>query len=129
MIGDNVKGGLYGAQPRLDDLDSRGDLKVQVDFRSYYASIVDGWLAGGSSTVLGGAYEDLDLFRAHPGRRRPRHRPPGSGRWKPFADPSTLVRQQYLDLLGRPADDAGVSYWVGKLDLGQQRSAGWSRRS
>ena len=61
------KGGLYGAQPRLDDLTADGDLKVQVDFRSVYASIIDGWLGGGSSTVLGGEYEDLDLFRARPG--------------------------------------------------------------
>jgi uncharacterized protein (DUF1501 family) len=117
VIGDHVKGGLFGVQPPLDDLDSRGDLKVQVDFRSYYASIVDGWLAGGSSTVLGAEYEDLGLFSRSPGGPSS---PPTSttGRWKPFADPATLVRQQYLDFLGRPADAGGVSYWVTKLTSG-----------
>ena len=118
VIGDNVRGGLYGAQPRLDDLDGRGDLKVQVDFRSVYASILDGWMGGGSSTVLGGEYEDLDLFRARPGGGSIPP-PPGSGRWAPFADPATLVRQQYLDFLGRPADAGGVTYWVNKLTAGR----------
>ena len=33
-----------------------------VDFRSYYASIIDGWLGGGSSDVLGGNCENLGLF-------------------------------------------------------------------
>ena len=117
VIGANVRGGLHGTQPRLDDLDGRGDLKVQVDLRSYYASIVDGWLAGGSSTVLGGTYPDLGLFRRSPGGPSTPP-PPVDLTWRPFPDPSTLVRQQYLDFLGRPADQAGVTYWVGKLTGG-----------
>ena len=40
---------------------------AHVDFRSYYASIIDGWLGGGSSTVLGGNYENLGLFARGPG--------------------------------------------------------------
>ena len=91
---------------------------MQVDFRSVYASILDGWMGGGSSTVLGGEYEDLDLFRARPGGGSIPP-PPGSGRWTPFADPATLVRQQYLDFLGRPADAGGVTYWVNKLTAGR----------
>ena len=91
---------------------------MQVDFRSVYASILDGWMGGGSSTVLGGEYEDLDLFRARPGGGSTPP-PPGSGRWTPFADPATLVRQQYLDFLGRPADPGGVTYWVNKLTAGR----------
>jgi uncharacterized protein (DUF1501 family) len=43
VIGDNVRGGLYGAQPRLDDLDGRGDLKVQVDSAP---SMPRSWTAG-----------------------------------------------------------------------------------
>ncbi len=121
VIGANVKGGLHGTQPRLDDLDRRGDLRVQVDLRSYYASVVDGWLAGGSSTVLGATYPDLGLFRRAPGGPSTPP-PPVDGAWRPFPDPATLVRQQYIDFLGRPADQGGVTYWVGKLTGGSSIS-------
>lgn len=125
VIGDGVKGGMYGAQPKLDDLTSRGDLKVQVDFRSYYASIIDGWMGGGSSTVLGGTYEDLKLFRTTPGG--PVTTPPPTTpttQWRPFTTADALVRQQYLDLLGRPADDTGAAYWTGLLTSGK-KSTSW----
>ncbi|HMJ78814.1 MAG TPA: DUF1501 domain-containing protein [Iamia sp.] len=123
VIGDNVKGGLYGAQPRLDDLTSSGDLEVHVDLRSYYASVIDGWLAGGSGTILGGTYEDLKLFRATPGG--PSTPPPTTPNpWRPFADAKTLVRQQYIDLLGRVGDEAGVTYWSGLLTSGS-KSISW----
>lgn len=120
VVGDGVKGGLYGAQPRLDDLTSQGDLKVQVDHRSYYASIVDGWLGGGSSAVLGGAYEDLGLFRWSPGGPVTPPPPPPPSPWRPFADPKALVRQQYIDLLGRAPDESGVTYWSGVLSSGSK---------
>jgi hypothetical protein len=123
VIGDNVKGGLYGQQPLLSDLTSSGDLKVHVDLRSYYASVVDGWLAGGSGAVLGAGYEDLKLFRATPGG--PSTPPPTTPNpWRPFADAKTLVRQQYIDLLGRTADETGVTFWAGKLTSGE-RSISW----
>ncbi len=118
VIGSQVRGGLYGAQPRLDDLDRRRDLKVEVDLRSYYASIVDGWLAGGSSAVLGAAYPDLGLFRRTPGGASTPPAPVDDA-WRPFPDPATLIRQQYLDFLGRPADQAGVDFWVRRLSGGR----------
>jgi hypothetical protein len=34
-----------------------------IDFRSMYASILDGWMGGGSSSVLGAAFTDLGLFK------------------------------------------------------------------
>ncbi len=123
VIGDNVKGGLYGAQPLLSDLTSGGDLKVHVDLRSYYASVVDGWLAGGSRAVLGGTYEDLKLFKATPGG--PSTPPPTTPNpWRPFPDAKTLVRQQYIDLLGRVGDEGGVTYWSGLLTSGA-KSISW----
>jgi hypothetical protein len=36
----------------------------------------------------------------------------------PFSDASTFVRQQYLDILGRPADDAGLWNWSVLLSTG-----------
>ncbi len=117
VIGEKVKGGLYGAQPRLDQLTTNGDLRVQVDYRSVYASVIDGWLAGGSSTILGGTFANLGLFKTQPGG--PSAPPPSTPNpWKPFADPSTLIRQQYVDFLDRVPDDAGVAYWTGLLTTG-----------
>lgn len=68
VIGDNVKGGFFGQAPRLDQPDGRGNPKVHVDHRSLYASVLGPWLGGDVSGTLGGAYPDLGLFRAGPGR-------------------------------------------------------------
>lgn len=67
VFGENVKGGMYGRQPTMAGLNRWGRMGHHVDFRSYYASIIDGWLGGGSSDVLGGNFENLDLFRRGPG--------------------------------------------------------------
>src|SRR5262249_53690804 len=53
VIGDPVHSGLYGEQPSLTDLDSAGNMKVKVDFRSIYATILDKWLGSDSQSVLG----------------------------------------------------------------------------
>lgn len=62
VIGSKVKGGLYGNDPALDSLDSNGDLHYQVDFRSVYGTILDGWLGGDSKAVLGGSFERLPFL-------------------------------------------------------------------
>jgi uncharacterized protein (DUF1501 family) len=62
VVGANVSGGLYGQQPTMVGLSRWARMAHHVDFRSYYASILDGWLGGGSSDVLGGSFEDLHLF-------------------------------------------------------------------
>jgi uncharacterized protein (DUF1501 family) len=67
VFGANVKGGLYGGRPSLQGLGRWDRMPHHVDFRSYYGSLIDGWLGGGSSDVLGGNYENLDLFRRPPG--------------------------------------------------------------
>lgn len=71
VIGGNVRGGLYGQQPSLQkvvggvatDLDQWDRLDFSVDFRSLYATMLDGLLGGGASTVLGADYPKIDLFR------------------------------------------------------------------
>ncbi len=67
LIGDNVKGGIYGAHPSLTDLDSAGSLKPTVDIRSVYASVLGPWLKADARAILGATYADLQLFRAGPG--------------------------------------------------------------
>lgn len=116
VIGDNVKGGFYGEPPKLTALDQRGNPTVSVDYRSVYASVLGGWLNGDATAILGGSYPDLGLFSAKPGGAVTG--PVTTGPWVPFATPSDLVRQQYLDFYGRVGDPGGVSYWTGKLTSG-----------
>lgn len=56
VAGTNVKGGIYGEQPSLTELDN-GDLKYGIDFRSMYATILDKWLASDSKSILAGSFE------------------------------------------------------------------------
>jgi hypothetical protein len=116
VIGENVKGGFYGKAPSLTDLDRFGDPKTHVDFRSVYASVLSGWLRADPVELMGADYEDLKLFRGDPGEPVPL--PVTTGRWVPFATAADLVRQQYLDFLGRPGDASGVGYWAGRLERG-----------
>lgn len=55
VVGDQVKGGLYGEQSQLDKphLDANGNMKRQVEFREVYSTLLDGWLEGaGAKDVL-----------------------------------------------------------------------------
>jgi uncharacterized protein (DUF1501 family) len=63
VIGKQVKGGLYGAQPSLTDLDS-GNLKHTVDFRSVYQAMIGDWLGGDAQSVLGSSFPALPLLHA-----------------------------------------------------------------
>jgi len=53
LIGSKVKSGLLGKYPSLAPQDlHQGDLKYNVDFRSVYASVLEGWLKTRSELVL-----------------------------------------------------------------------------
>ena len=52
------KGGLYGRHPSLTEL-TEGDLKHHTDFRSVYATLLEGWLGIPSEPVLGKPFEML----------------------------------------------------------------------
>ncbi len=67
VVGDKVQGGLHAAQPSLKNLDERGNLVPQVDFRQVYATLLDRWLDGDPDQLLGAHYEQLDLFTGAPG--------------------------------------------------------------
>jgi uncharacterized protein (DUF1501 family) len=66
VVGDKVKGGLYGAQPSLTDLDANGNLKYNVDFRAVYAELLASWLGADPTDVLGQDYPRLGLFTGAP---------------------------------------------------------------
>lgn len=61
LIGKRVKGGIHGKLPNLNDLQD-GDLKFDVDFRSVYATTLDGWLGGDSGVVLGQSFDKLPVL-------------------------------------------------------------------
>ncbi len=64
IIGNGVKGGIYGEQPSLAEanLDDAGNPGFTVDFREVYATILDDWLDSDSRAVLGGQYPNLGFF-------------------------------------------------------------------
>lgn len=53
LIGASVKGGRYGAPPSLTELDDHGNLVATTDFRSLYATALQGWLGVEAAAVLG----------------------------------------------------------------------------
>ncbi len=63
LIGQKVKGGLYGPIPNLSDL-ADGDLKFAIDFRQVYATTLDNWMGGDSNVVLGGKFTTLDVLKS-----------------------------------------------------------------
>jgi uncharacterized protein (DUF1501 family) len=64
VIGNAVRGGLYGTPPSLTDLVLGDNLATTVDFRRVYATLIDGWLKADASRVLGQQFHALDMFRA-----------------------------------------------------------------
>lgn len=62
VFGGGVKSGVFGKQPSLTDLDERGNLKMQVDFRNVYAAILEKFLHAPSEAVLGQKYPLVDCI-------------------------------------------------------------------
>jgi uncharacterized protein (DUF1501 family) len=63
LAGGKLKGGLVGAHPSLTDLDSDA-LKVHIDFRRVYATVLDRWLGFEGRAVLGKQFESLDILNS-----------------------------------------------------------------
>jgi uncharacterized protein (DUF1501 family) len=63
LAGPGVKAGLIGEAPKLLDLQD-GDLKMSVDFRRVYASVLEDWLGLPSKPALGGSFARLSLFQS-----------------------------------------------------------------
>ena len=63
VLGRGVRGGFFGAEPSLTDLDD-GDLKAGIDFRSVYASLLDHVLGTDPGQILGGYSEPVDRLFA-----------------------------------------------------------------
>lgn len=62
VLGEPVKGGFYGKPVSLADLDD-GNLKMTTDFRSVYATMLEGWLGfDQSAKILKGSFAPLPIF-------------------------------------------------------------------
>ena len=64
IIGDPVKGGLYGETPNLAKLDQLGNLAYAVDFRAVYQEILAGHLGVDARPILGQSFERVPFVRA-----------------------------------------------------------------
>lgn len=63
IMGGKVKGGLYGEQPPLNDLDA-GDLKYRLDFRRLYATASERWWGIARTPKTLQQAKPLELLRA-----------------------------------------------------------------
>jgi uncharacterized protein (DUF1501 family) len=63
VVGDAVKGGLYGEYPSLaPDKLLEGDLHFNNDFRGLYATLLEKWLGLDSKPIVNGSFEQLDFI-------------------------------------------------------------------
>ncbi|MDE2893605.1 MAG: DUF1501 domain-containing protein [Chloroflexota bacterium] len=65
LIGDGVRGGLYGEYPSLDPNDwlYGEDLSHTIDFRSIYSTVLDQWLGVDPTEIVGGRFEQIRPYR------------------------------------------------------------------
>jgi uncharacterized protein (DUF1501 family) len=68
LMGGRISGGLYGTAPSLNPDPSNptlennsGDVKMETDFRSVYARVIDNWLGASSVSLLGGDFRKASL--------------------------------------------------------------------
>src|SRR5919197_3676433 len=63
LIGDGVKGGLYGSAPDVNRLDALGNLSYSVDFRAAYAEILTSHLGVNGRDVLGQSFDRVPFVK------------------------------------------------------------------
>jgi uncharacterized protein (DUF1501 family) len=61
VAGPAVKGGFYGDEPSLADLD-QGDLKFTTDFRSVYATLLQEVVGVDAKTSLGSSFPPVPFL-------------------------------------------------------------------
>ena len=60
LIGEPVKGGMYGEYPSLKESDlTIGNLQYNNDFRSTYSSILERWFQLDAKPIVGGSFEQF----------------------------------------------------------------------
>ena len=64
IVGNAVKGGMYGKAPSLSNLVLGDNLENTTDFRVVYATLIERWLGVDAAGVLGQKFATLDVFRS-----------------------------------------------------------------
>jgi uncharacterized protein (DUF1501 family) len=59
LLGGSVKGGIYGDDPVLSNLDANGNLIYGVDYRSVYGTVLARWMNADPAPVVGGKFETI----------------------------------------------------------------------
>ena len=60
VVGDAVKGGLYGEYPSLEaNKLAEGDLAFNNDFRGLYATLLEKWMGLDSKPIINGSFEQM----------------------------------------------------------------------
>jgi uncharacterized protein (DUF1501 family) len=63
VIGDAVKGGLYGEYPSLEENKLvEGDLAFNNDFRGLYSTLVEKWMGLDAKPIVNGSFEQMDYL-------------------------------------------------------------------
>ena len=63
IIGENVKGGLYGEYPSLEeDKLLEGDLHFNNDFRSIYSDLLENWMGLDAQPLVNGQFEKFSFI-------------------------------------------------------------------
>ena len=52
LMGSHAASGMLTEYPALDNLDDKGNLKVTVDFREVYASLIEQWLGTSAEPII-----------------------------------------------------------------------------
>jgi uncharacterized protein (DUF1501 family) len=63
-VGEHVKGGIYGEYPSLElnKQEEGGNLKVNLDFRSVYTTILENWLDLDAKAIIGSSHEKVSFL-------------------------------------------------------------------
>ena len=64
IIGNKVKGGMYGEYPSLKEEDQlEGDLLFNNDFRGTYSTLLEQWLGYEASPIVNGSFEQFNFIK------------------------------------------------------------------
>jgi uncharacterized protein (DUF1501 family) len=64
VVGNAVKGGMYGKPPSLSDLVLGDNLASTTDFRRVYATLIQEWLGADAAKVLGRRFDTFGMMKA-----------------------------------------------------------------